>query len=137
MRYTALSLIEPWLQLILSGKKKVEFRTWQRPFRGDLLLCASKKWEQENADGAVQQKLLTFEEILDAKTYRGYARALVHVDRIVPATEAVHGEELGFFYHDLDRVVWAWELSNVRKIRPFQVKGERGLFSVEHDVEKE
>ena len=37
----ALSLLQPWASLVIMGAKKIETRSWQTPFRGDLLIHAS------------------------------------------------------------------------------------------------
>lgn len=38
----ALSLKQPWAELILKGKKKIEIRKWNTKFRGEFLIHASK-----------------------------------------------------------------------------------------------
>ncbi len=38
----ALSLKQPWAELILQGKKKIEIRRWNTNFRGEFLIHASK-----------------------------------------------------------------------------------------------
>jgi len=38
----ALSLKQPWVELILQGKKKIEIRKWNTNFRGEFLIHASK-----------------------------------------------------------------------------------------------
>lgn len=38
----ALSLKQPFAELILQGKKKIELRKWNTKFRGDFLIHASK-----------------------------------------------------------------------------------------------
>jgi len=38
----ALSLKQPWAELILQGRKKIEIRKWKTNFRGDFLIHASK-----------------------------------------------------------------------------------------------
>jgi len=38
----ALSIKQPWAELILQGKKKIELRTWNTNFRGEFLIHASK-----------------------------------------------------------------------------------------------
>jgi len=39
----ALSLKQPWAELILQGRKKIELRKWNTHFRGAFLIHASKK----------------------------------------------------------------------------------------------
>ncbi len=38
----ALSLKQPWAELIVSGRKTLEIRTWRTNFRGEFLIHASK-----------------------------------------------------------------------------------------------
>jgi hypothetical protein len=38
----ALSLKQPWAELVLQGKKKIEIRRWNTNFRGEFLIHASK-----------------------------------------------------------------------------------------------
>ena len=37
-----LSLKQPWAELILQGRKKIEIRKWKTKFRGDFLIHSSK-----------------------------------------------------------------------------------------------
>jgi len=37
-----LSLKQPWAELIVTGKKKIELRVWNTKFRGEFLIHASK-----------------------------------------------------------------------------------------------
>lgn len=39
----ALSLKQPWAELVVSGKKTVELRNWNTQFRGEFLVHASKQ----------------------------------------------------------------------------------------------
>lgn len=38
----ALSLKQPWAELVVSGKKKIEIRKWNTHFRGEFMVHASK-----------------------------------------------------------------------------------------------
>jgi hypothetical protein len=42
-----LSLRQPYAQLLVSGKKTIEIRTWNTKFRGQFLIHASKKINKE------------------------------------------------------------------------------------------
>ena len=37
----AISIRQPWLELIIRGEKTLEIRSWRTNIRGDVLLCAS------------------------------------------------------------------------------------------------
>ncbi len=43
----ALSIRQPWIELILSGLKTIEVRTWSTEYRGELWLHAGKKADRE------------------------------------------------------------------------------------------
>lgn len=43
----ALSLKQPWAELIVSGKKTIEVRNWNTKFRGEFLVHASKNTNKE------------------------------------------------------------------------------------------
>ena len=43
----ALSLKQPWAELILQGKKKIEIRKWNTNFRGEFLIHSSKIPDKE------------------------------------------------------------------------------------------
>lgn len=43
----ALSLKQPWAELIVSGKKTIEVRNWNTKFRGEFLVHASKNTNVE------------------------------------------------------------------------------------------
>ena len=40
----ALSIHAPYAFEIFTGQKVEEYRSWQTPYRGDLLICTSKRW---------------------------------------------------------------------------------------------
>ncbi len=43
----ALSLKQPWAELIVSGKKTIEIRSWNTKFRGEFIVHASKQPSEE------------------------------------------------------------------------------------------
>jgi len=132
--FDAMSLIEPWLQLILLGTKTVEFRTWQRQrlVGKDLVLCSSKKMaSRATCEAMVRYGWLGPRHLMDARENLGMARCVVRVKRIVPADEDLHFEQPGFNYHDDDKPTYAWELEDVRPIPPQPVMGRMGIYPVE------
>ena len=42
-----LSLKQPYAELLVSGKKTIELRSWDTKFRGEFLVHASKKIDKE------------------------------------------------------------------------------------------
>ena len=43
-----LSIKQPWAELILQGRKKIELRKWNTNFRGEFLIHTSKIPDQES-----------------------------------------------------------------------------------------
>lgn len=43
--YKAISLKQPWANMIRDGKKTIETRKWSTKYRGDLVICSSQKPE--------------------------------------------------------------------------------------------
>lgn len=41
--WKAISLKQPWANLVASGKKTIETRKWSTNYRGDLVICSSRK----------------------------------------------------------------------------------------------
>jgi len=66
-----LSLKQPYAELIVSGKKTIELRTWNTKFRGKFLVHASKKINEEacNRLKIDQAKLVTGAIIGNANIY--------------------------------------------------------------------
>jgi hypothetical protein len=109
MEVKAISVKRPWASMIYRGVKTIETRTWATDYRGDVLICSSKKPNIPPAGFAL------------------CIAELVRCRRMTKADEGAAGCEL------YPRA-WAWELRNVRKLRrPFPVKGSLGIYSVEID----
>lgn len=43
MRIKAISLHQPWANLVASGEKSIETRTWKTSYRGPIVICSSLK----------------------------------------------------------------------------------------------
>ena len=54
----ALSLKQPWVELVIQGKKTIELRKWNTSFRGEFYVHASK-----NPDEKAMQQELSLEAI--------------------------------------------------------------------------
>ena len=102
----ALSIKEPWASMILNGVKTIETRTWATKYRGKILLCASK-----NPPGGDSGNAFAIAEIIDC-------RDMTLSDENEACCEVYPNAK-------------SWVLSNVRRIDPFPVKGQLGLFEVE------
>ena len=96
----ALSVREPWASLIASGEKTLEIRSGRTHYRGPLLICATQP--SGNA--------LCVADVIDC-------RPMTPLDCDAARVSFRPGH-------------FAWVLANVRPIKPFAVRGRRGIFEV-------
>lgn len=130
----AISIKQPWATLIAQGHKRIETRTWQTAYRGDILICASAKpadflrmrprtihpekgvWCDDTSDGECSG-FFQF----------GKALCIAELYHIEPMTDD----------HELDALcevypgAYAWHLRNIRIIKPFEVKGQLNIFEID------
>jgi len=102
----ALSIKQPWANLIASGKKTIETRLWDTEYRGPLLIVSSKTPSIAPAGCA-----LAVAELIDCRPMTKRDEAAAHCE-IYPKA-------------------FAWVLTNIRPITPFPVKGRLGLYEVD------
>lgn len=102
----AISIKQPWANLIASGQKTIETREWSTPFRGTILLVSSKLPKIEPAGCAI-----AVAELVDCRVM----------------TKADENAAKCPIYPN----AFAWVLQNIRAIEPFPVKGQLGLYDVD------
>lgn len=126
MAQYALSLKQPWAELILQGKKDIETRNWDTGFRGEFLIHTSKQTDFEacqhfNIDphslvtGAIVGKaeLLSIKEYLTSLQFEADNHR--HASRF-----------LGF-----SRPRFGFILTNIQRLEPKPYKGDLGFFRVD------
>jgi hypothetical protein len=101
----ALSIKQPWANMIASGEKSIETRTWATEYRGELLLVSSKTPKIEPAGCAV-----AVAQLIDCR----------------PMTKRDEGLARCSAY----RGAFSWVLADVWAIEPFPVKGSLGIYHV-------
>ena len=114
----ALSLKQPFAELILQGRKKIELRKWNTSFRGEFLIHTS-----QNADGNAMKEF-GFEE-LPTGCIVGKA-TLVDVKKY--SNEKEHEKDKNLH---LASSVWGnygFILKNPRRIKPIAAKGKLGFW---------
>lgn len=103
----AISLKQPWANLIAEGKKTIETRTWPTKYRGDILIVSSKSPPIEPA---------------------GCAVAVVTIVDCRPMTKEDEEAACCALYPG----AWAWVIENIRKVeKPFPVRGMLGIYEVD------
>lgn len=99
----ALSVKQPWANLIAAGEKTIETRTWATEYRGPLLIVSSKRPRIEPAGKAVA------------------------VVNLVDCRPMVPGDEDAANCEVYPRA-WSWVLDDIRLVEQFPVRGQLGLY---------
>ena len=107
----ALSVKYPFAGLIMSGEKSIETRTWKTYYRGDLLICCTKEPKTVNSGKAI------------------CIVSLIDVKRMESEADWADAKT------DPYPFAFGWHIVNIRKIKPFKVKGQLRLFDVNHKIE--
>ena len=102
----ALSVKQPWANLIASGEKTIETRTWSTNHRGPLLIVSSKTPPIAPAGMA-----LAIVDLIDC-------RPMSVLDEPAARCRKYEGAH-------------SWVMERIRAIEPFPVQGQTGLYEVE------
>lgn len=132
----ALSWKEPYGSLMLPPHNKIETRTWNTPYRGLVLLCASKKGYTWNVCRDISGEK-QFNRILDSygpditrRTIEGSAFAIGRLVDCRPMRR--EDEDRAFVKYFSDLFCHVYE--NVTPIIPIPWKGSQGFRPVPQDV---
>jgi hypothetical protein len=102
----AISIKQPWANLIASGQKTIETREWSTPYRGQILLVSSKVPKIEPAGCAV-----AVANLVDC-------RIMTKADEVAAQCSIYPN-------------AFAWVLQHIQAIEPFPIKGQLGLYEVD------
>ena len=119
----ALSLKQPWAELILQGKKTIEIRKWNTRLRGRFLIHASRQPNKEQMErfGIVSPQLGSIvgeAELVDVITYT-----------TKEAFDADFQKHLATTYV-FDKKLYGFVLKNVKRVEPRPIKGKLNFFEV-------
>jgi hypothetical protein len=104
--WKAISLKQPWANLVASGKKTIETRKWTTSYRGELVICSSRKPQITPA---------------------GYALCTAELYHITPMKKDHEKKACIKLY----RGAFSWFLRNIHPIKPLiAVKGKLGVFDL-------
>ena len=109
----ALTVRNPYAHFIMVGEKELEFRTWQTDYRGDLLICSAANPKIKN-------------------TICGHALCIVKLHEVFEITKENY-KDFGLDEKP-DGKLYAWQLIDVRLIKPFPVKGKLNFFEVDDSL---
>lgn len=123
----ALTIHQPYAELIVSGEKLVENRTWYTSFRGPLLIHAGKSHEWlDGADPAkfVMGALVGIAQVMDCVRFNPMANeAVTCLDKYPFLVEHIHAHG-----------PYCWILDEAERINPIPYRGAQGLFDVPDEV---
>lgn len=123
--FTALSVMQPWAQLIVDGHKTIETRTWKTPYRGELLLVSGLK--RDELDWLPDDQVYagrSAHHYQHAPLAKGYALAIVELVDVRPMQRGDEWKALCPY----SSAKYSWVLANVRPVQPIAVKGALRLF---------
>jgi len=104
--WKAISLKQPWANLVASGKKTIETRKWTTNFRGKIVICSSQKPSIAPA---------------------GYALCTAELYHIEPMKRQHEEKACIKIYPG----AFSWFLKNIRPFKnPIPVKGKLGIFTL-------
>jgi len=103
----AICIKQPWASMIANGQKFIETRSWKTNYRGELLVVASQKPLIDNLP-------------------TGQALCIVNIIDCHPMKK----EDEKFAKVEYNSQKYSWILFNIKKIKPFPVKGKLNFFQV-------
>jgi hypothetical protein len=123
----ALTICQPYAELIVRAEKRVENRTWPTGYRGPLYIHAGKSRDWLETSDLTRFPWMPFGAVV------GTANLIdcIHIERI----------EKGDFdqkhpwlrTHEHTSGPWCWILANVAAIGPWPWRGAQGLFEIDSD----
>jgi len=120
----ALSLKQPWAQLVVDGRKKIELRKWNTNFRGRFLIHASKVPDFD------AMKRFGFDN-LPLGQIVGKAN-LVEVKHYLKKSEFKDDKNLHLATSDWGE--YGFMLDNIEKVKPIEAKGQLGFWDFKNNI---
>jgi hypothetical protein len=124
----ALTIRQPWAELILRGRKPYELRSWRTKYRGPLAIHVAAKIDAEearqlglNPDKLISSAFVGFAVLADVRPYTRADARLLKKRRA----------GLGWFPGN-----FSWVLKKPHRISPINAKGQLSLFKVPKAVER-
>lgn len=131
----AVSMHQPWADLIAFGHKTICSMHYNTEYRGKLLICSAKKW-----DKGCKMIMRQFQNPLNPRSpfkrplfpddytpRLGLALAVAHLEDCAPMCESDRKAACYFQGWNIEDV-FAWHLRDVTPICPIPIKGRPGLF---------
>lgn len=130
----ALTICQPYAELIMNGQKRVENRTWPTGYVGPLIIHAGKSrdWLWENPDKP------GFDEY-DLKIADMPFGAIVGIADLIACVrkDSIPAELSWMKDHEHTEGPFCWVLANVRRLKPIPYRGAQGLFEIPETIIKD
>lgn len=130
----AISLWQPWAQLVAYGEKTFETRSWSTNHRGLLAIHAAKRFQKREQEWADMLRRRGFIEEPVSTMPLGAIVAIAHLVEVWPADHpALDAMMIPREKHfgDFRPGRFAWELEGVVRLEePIRYPGRQGLFNV-------
>lgn len=131
----ALTICQPYAELIACKRKRVENRTWPTNFRGPMYIHAGKSREWldivEDEFGEIDSESGCCIEALEF----GMVVAIASVIDCLSSLEieaCKHDKKYPWLRaHEHMNGPWCWILDDVSRVQPFAWKGQLGLFEID------
>lgn len=115
----ALSVRQPWAELLISGRKPEENRSWWTRYRGPLILHASMTHDMDCGRWLIENDVV-LEEPVPHGVIIGLVQLVdcVHIDKHKNPTKFAFGP-------------WCWILAKPQRLqKPIRYMGKLGLFDI-------
>jgi len=124
----AISIRQPWAELILQGRKTIELRTWQTHYRGRIAIHASQ---------TVREEACVAYGLDPARVVRGALVGTVELIDIIPLDEreweTLRDQHLSL--GDFPGPMFGWRLQDPQRLpQPIPMRGRMSLFNVPDEV---
>ncbi|NIO69360.1 MAG: ASCH domain-containing protein [Anaerolineae bacterium] len=124
----AISIRQPWAELILQGRRTIEPRTWQTTYRGRIAIHASQ---------TVEEEACVAYGLDPARVARGALVGTVELVGILPLDErgweALRDQHLSL--RDFPGPMFGWRLEDPQRLpQPIPMRGRMSLFNVPDEV---
>jgi len=115
----ALSVRQPYAELITTGAKTIEVRSWRTKHRGQIVICATGRWHvtgvRDHGKIGPLGVVACVVDLVDVRPMKRTDARRALCDRA-----------------DCDSSLYSWVLENARRVEPEQVKGALGLFYINY-----
>jgi hypothetical protein len=124
----ALTILQPWAEMIARGVKRVENRTWRTKYRGPLAIHAGKSmaWMESEDAAAWPERYGVDMPRADALTFGAIIAVAELVDCV--GVENLPAELRG---HAFASGPWCWVLTGARRIEPIVCKGAQLVWTTQ------